>query len=962
LTKKDISGDSIPRIKYAVDENSHNTLEAIPENNIARAGSECIFTRTSINDSVLAIVIRTGYNTEKGKLLRTIFMPKIIKFRFFEEAMMFVYIMIVVSIIGSIIYLVYQLYFLTEIKFTVKKIVLNILGLFFSTVKPVLPFSLYIGLAASKDKLTEKGILCSNKYKINECGRTDTIFFDKTGTITKDNSIFNGMYISMGEYNGHQLEQEELIKISTMRDGNNVDQIKVEQQTEKSMLKIGPKVGSIGDIQIQSQIFHNIIAGTKRQKQEPKDGFHFSNKIETVTELHKLGEGARNYLICLSFCNNLIKSCNKVVGDSIDTEMFKFAPYELTNNLFEDTKVIKKQYNLRYNEELNIDLPSGATVEKIFDYSSDSKSEGILLKDNQNRYLYVIKGAPETVASVCDPKTLPLDFNSTLFGICSTGVRVLGFAIKEFKDMPVNITRSVLEQDMTFCGLFALDNPIKNEAPEVIHTLTGCHIRCLLITGDNIFTAISVAVKSNIIPHDKNLYLGDLVVDPLTGKQTVSWATFDYRDLIPAKQKDQNDFFADDDLIEESKVAVPHQTPQQISSINDLINIDTNNSILAITGNAYDYFVNMHNPQLSQRNKSLFTVLHKICLVYGRFDAYQKSRVIKIEKIVKATKYPICYIGDGANDTEAMKHSDVSLLINHPEFSFTSQFSCADGDLNKVIELIKEGKNNVESGYQNFKFFIYLTCGQFVATFLLFLNYIGFNIYQTMFMDIAVFMVLSGMSDTFWHKPKINHSKPKSSILVFNILFPLLCHLVLISGLLIVAYNKLKSLSFYKPPHMILSDEDKQDLNIDLESYKFYDNHFLFCLMNLFFISYFVFSNWDSQFRVKLVQNTKPIIYIFFFFVFMIYLCNLSEVNDPNFIDEILIKFFSILRTYRTNRIYIAITVTYWIAALFVEKISDTIYFYQEHKKFDRTAEAFVQRHEQVEMQKKEVEIDSDEE
>jgi cation-transporting ATPase 13A2 len=944
LDEKDISGDSIPKIKFAVDDNLLLPLSSLPENNTARAGSVCVFTRTAINDSVLAIVVRTGYNTEKGKMLRTVLMPKIVKFRFFHEAVVFVYIMAVVSLIGSVIYLVYQVYFLTDIQFTPMKILMNMLSLFFSTVKPVLPFSLYIGLEASKDKLSFKHIMCSNKYKINDCGRADTLFFDKTGTVTKDDSVFNGIYLNLGKASDQKPEMSNLLKLSAIN-----DDVKNEREGEERALKVGPKAGTGAQLEFQSQIFKSKIEQKSKHNQnafklDMERGNYFSAKIESYDGLISHGEQIRNYLLCLSFCNSLIKSGSKVVGNNIDTEMFKFSPYNLSNYMVPETKLIKKRYTLDPAKTLTVTLPSVVTVEKIFDYSNEFKTEGVIVKDGDGKYYLVSKGAPESIVALCDWRTVSVDFEIMLYDICATGIRVIGLAIKELPDDAINLTRSEIETGMTFVGLFALDNPLKDEAPGVIKTLVRNLITCVLITGDNIFTAISVGVKSNFIPPNKTLYLGDLTEDAETKKKKIHWVPFDYSELLPKKVKD---IAAQDDvdseiLVSKSRVEVK-PLPNVIKRIDELLNINSSQCVMALTGNAYDFMIEKYQKNLTPKNKSLFGLVHRICMVYGRCDAYQKSRIVKNHKLFSKRNYPIGYIGDGANDTEAMKHADISLLINHQEISFVSSFSCHDGDLQKVIELIKEGKNNVEGGYQNFKFFIFLICGQFVATFLLYLNYIGFNTHQTMFIDIAVFMVLCSMSDTFWHKPDLNRSKPKSSILVFNILFPLICHLALLTVLLAVSYSKLKTLSFYKPPHKILSDQDKEDFNIDLDTYKFYDNHFLFCMMNLFFVTYFVFSNYQSTFRVQLYKNTKVVIYIVFFAAFMIYLCNLSEKTNPNFIDNFIIDVFGVLKTYRTNRIYIAVTVCYWVCALFVEKLSDTIYHFREENKFTRIEEQFIQ-------------------
>ena len=53
-------------------------------------GTEVIQTRTSSQDHVLAIVIRTGFTTTKGNLVRSIMYPAPVDFKFEEDSYKFV--------------------------------------------------------------------------------------------------------------------------------------------------------------------------------------------------------------------------------------------------------------------------------------------------------------------------------------------------------------------------------------------------------------------------------------------------------------------------------------------------------------------------------------------------------------------------------------------------------------------------------------------------------------------------------------------------------------------------------------------------------------------------------------------------------------------------------------------------------------------------------------------------------
>lgn len=65
-----------------------------------------------------------------------------------------------------------------------------------------------------------------------------------------------------------------------------------------------------------------------------------------------------------------------------------------------------------------------------------------------------------------------------------------------------------IEQDMTFIGLLVMQNALKEESAPVIKILHNANIRTVMITGDNLYTAISVARNCDMIsPHAKVLVI-----------------------------------------------------------------------------------------------------------------------------------------------------------------------------------------------------------------------------------------------------------------------------------------------------------------------------------------------------------------------------------------------------------------------------------------------------------------------
>lgn len=67
--------------------------------------------------------------------------------------------------------------------------------------------------------------------------------------------------------------------------------------------------------------------------------------------------------------------------------------------------------------------------------------------------------------------------------------------------------REQLESEMKFVGLVVLENRLKLETTPVIAELNRANIRNVMVTGDNILTAISVARDCGILDDARRLYL-----------------------------------------------------------------------------------------------------------------------------------------------------------------------------------------------------------------------------------------------------------------------------------------------------------------------------------------------------------------------------------------------------------------------------------------------------------------------
>lgn len=120
------------------------------------------------------------------------------------------------------------------------------------------------------------------------------------------------------------------------------------------------------------------------------------------------------------------------------------------------------------------------------------------------------KGAPEKIVELCKQETVPNDFHEMLKIYTSNGYRVIALAGKSLDasiswQQSLKLSRDSIESDLTFYGLLILQNKIKPETAPIITELNNANITTLMVTGDNLLTALCVARKCGQIPKNNRI-------------------------------------------------------------------------------------------------------------------------------------------------------------------------------------------------------------------------------------------------------------------------------------------------------------------------------------------------------------------------------------------------------------------------------------------------------------------------
>uniref|UniRef100_A0A8C3XII9 Cation-transporting ATPase n=1 Tax=Chelydra serpentina TaxID=8475 RepID=A0A8C3XII9_CHESE len=456
-------------------------------------------------------------------------------------------------------------------------------------------------------------------------------------------------------------------------------------------------------------------------------------------------------LLCgaMASCHSLIVLDEKIQGDPLDRKMFEGTCWVITAHSkagVPDTSVIVKPGPNARNAPVD-----GIAILHQFPFSSGLQRMSVITQQiGKDQYDLYMKGAPEMVTSFCRPETVPTDFIKELKVYTTQGFRVIALAHKA-----LNMGEDEVENELTFLGLLIMENRLKAESKPVLEELSAARIRSVMITGDNLQTAVTVAKNSEMISKTSKVILIEASEPEGPTPASITWQ-----------------------LVEDSKQNAAGIT---VSTTERTVpERESNNYHFALNGKSYQVIV--------KHFKSLLPKILVNGTVFARMSPGQKSSLV--EEFQKLNYY-VGMCGDGANDCGALKMAHAGISLSEQEASVASPFTSQIPNVECVPELIREGRAALVASFAVFKYLTLYGLTQFIGTALLYWQLQIFGNYQYLMQDVVITLLVCLTMSLTQAYPKLAPYRPPGQLISPPLLLSVILHtgitaIMLVCGFLFV--------------------------------------------------------------------------------------------------------------------------------------------------------------------------------
>ncbi|NXG39999.1 AT132 ATPase, partial [Dromaius novaehollandiae] len=674
----------------------------------------------------------------------------------------------------------YSILILIKNQVPLEQIIIRALDLITVIVPPALPAAMTVGTIYAQNRLKKQGIFCISPPRINLCGKIRLVCFDKTGTLTEEGLDVWGVV---------PLENGRFLPIVH----------------EPRCLPDGPLLYSLAACHAVSLLRTQLIGDPVDLKMVESTGWHLEMLEEDEDE--------------------------PPVFRQFGTKVLAVMTPPPVEEQPRDTKH---------------HVPVG--ILRRFPFSSSSQRMSVLAKlpGEASAEAYV-KGAPEMVASLCRKETVPVDFSQMLRHYTTDGFRVLGLACKALSavttfEEALQLTRDSVESSLTFLGFLVMKNVLKPETAPVIRLLRNANVRPVMVTGDNMLTAVNVA-KSCCMVEPKERLIFVAASPPAPDKPAA--LKFVLAEHSQGEGQPQDNCFL-------------QQQPCHF----------------ALNGKSFavvcEHFADL---------------LPKILIratIFARMSPEQKTQLVCS---LQELNYCVGMCGDGANDCGALKAADVGISLSEAEASVASPFTSRVANVECVPVVIREGRCSLVTSFGVFKYMALYSLVQFVSVLLLYTINTNLSDFQFLFFDLIITTTVAVLMGRTGPAKELGVERPQGALISVLVLGSLLLQTALLITVQVLSYFITVSQSWYVP----LNSTETAPQNLPN-----YENTVLFCVTGFQYLILAVAMSKGYPFREPLYTNVLFLLVLVVLFGLMVWLTlyplgfpktllKLQSIDDLNF-------------------------------------------------------------------------------